>query len=402
MKFRQYIPVKAAGGSPDPAVYCPANGYVDPDDPEVPYIEYPYTEAKGYSLVLTIQTNSVGSSFDPAVNNSNQPPDIGWDCDEGIIIMGMLSISVNYPDNSIKTVKVFNKLPALFTSVSIENDGIIGTVDLSNDIFKPLSSIMLYDNPGITEILFPEEFTAASFTNFRIYNTGFTGVLDLTTMKGFPSQFYLWTMPNMTGILFPTGATGNINQIYAYNTGLTGVLDLSMLSNFVTPSFRFDGNPNLTGILFTSSPITVVCSLLYIHSTGVLTLDLSMFVTLSAGANIYLYNNPNLTSIILPTVGTGLISSFRAYSNPNLGYIDIKGFSTAKASQDWQFQNNNWTADIVNHILADFDSISASGFTGRVINIGGTNADPDSSSGGYDGVAARNSLISKGFTVTIT
>lgn len=34
--------------------------------------------------------------------------------------------------------------------------------------------------------------------------------------------------------------------------------------------------------------------------------------------------------------------------------------------------------------------------------IGGTNADPDTTSGGYNGTAARNSLITKGFTVTIT
>lgn len=63
--------------------------------------------------------------------------------------------------------------------------------------------------------------------------------------------------------------------------------------------------------------------------------------------------------------------------------------------------NNNMSVADVNHILYDLDSTSASGYTGRVINIGGTNADPDSSSGGYDGLAAKAALEGKGFTITI-
>jgi hypothetical protein len=41
-----------------------------------------------------------------------------------------------------------------------------------------------------------------------------------------------------------------------------------------------------------------------------------------------------------------------------------------------------------------------SGFTGRAIDIGGNNAAPDATSGGYDGIAAKNALIAKGITVT--
>jgi hypothetical protein len=61
----------------------------------------------------------------------------------------------------------------------------------------------------------------------------------------------------------------------------------------------------------------------------------------------------------------------------------------------------------VNHILVDLYSLvsgepGGGSYTGRVINIGGTNADPDSSSGGYNGTAAKTSLEGKGITVTIT
>jgi hypothetical protein len=68
----------------------------------------------------------------------------------------------------------------------------------------------------------------------------------------------------------------------------------------------------------------------------------------------------------------------------------------------WQFQNNGWLAARVNQVLAAIDGISVTGFSGRSINIGGTNTDPDTTSGGFNGVAARTSLQGKSFTVLIT
>lgn len=57
------------------------------------------------------------------------------------------------------------------------------------------------------------------------------------------------------------------------------------------------------------------------------------------------------------------------------------------------------TAAVVNKILADLDAISVAGYTSRSITINGTNAAPDSSSGGFDGLAAKASLQAKAFTV---
>jgi len=397
--------IKRSGGdSPDPAVYCPANGYVNPNDPIQPWIEYPYTEEKGFVKILEFQTNSPNNkTFDPSINNSNRSYNLGWDCSEDFIITGVSTFSIYYKDNSVKTVKIYDKtVNTIITSVDFADDNIVGILDLSNAIFSPLAILSLNDNPSLTEVLFPAEFTAASVSTFRIYNTGFTGILDLRTLKNFPSQLYFWNNPNMTGILFPQNATGSINQIYAYSTGLTGVLDLSMLSNFTTPYFMLHTNPNLTGVIFTSNPITAACGGLQLQNTGISTLDLSMFVTLSTGATIYFNDNPNLLNVIMPVVNTGFISAFRCYNCPNIGYINFTGISTSKASQSIDIKNNNWTADIVNRILVDLNSISVAGFSSRTINIGGNNSDPDSSSGGYDGIAARNSLIAKGFNVIIT
>lgn len=109
-----------------------------------------------------------------------------------------------------------------------------------------------------------------------------------------------------------------------------------------------------------------------------------------------------MTNINWATTIAGTIKVLFIYGNTSLGYTDLtKLNNTAIAALSWDLRNNGWSAAIVNQILANIDSISAAGFTGRVVNVGGTNTDPDTTSGGYNGVAARNSLIAKGFTVTI-
>ena len=88
--------------------------------------------------------------------------------------------------------------------------------------------------------------------------------------------------------------------------------------------------------------------------------------------------------------------------NCDLGYVDFTPFSglTNVNGCTVTLSSNNMTAGEVNHILVDLDSISVGGYTGRVILISGTNAAPDGSSGGFDGLTAKSNLITKGFTVT--
>jgi len=59
----------------------------------------------------------------------------------------------------------------------------------------------------------------------------------------------------------------------------------------------------------------------------------------------------------------------------------------------------------VNHILDDFKynaTNNPSGWSNVVLDIGGTNDDPDSSSGGYDGLAAIATLTGSPYNWTIT
>ena len=128
------------------------------------------------------------------------------------------------------------------------------------------------------------------------------------------------------------------------------------------------------------------------------TLDISGFTNLCD--NLYLYGNTNLTNVIMPSTQRSFIN-VNIYSC-NLGYVDFTVCPnlTSTKGMGVLLQNNNMTAAEVNHILVDLDTISTSGYTGRVINISGTNAAPDGTSGGYDGLTAKTSLQSKGFTVT--
>ena len=54
------------------------------------------------------------------------------------------------------------------------------------------------------------------------------------------------------------------------------------------------------------------------------------------------------------------------------------------------------SATDVNHILVDFATIAANNsprWDNVTLIIGGSNAAPDGTSGGYDGVSAKNTLI---------
>lgn len=100
------------------------------------------------------------------------------------------------------------------------------------------------------------------------------------------------------------------------------------------------------------------------------------------------------------------IKNFDISYSPSLGYFNIVELfpNLTNISGDehmsaiYRFQSNNYNIATVNQILFDLDFISVSGYSYREISITG-NVPPDSSSGGIDGISAKNSLISKGFDV---
>jgi hypothetical protein len=162
------------------------------------------------------------------------------------------------------------------------------------------------------------------------------------------------------------------------------------------PGFEFDAC-SLTGI---TTALTGKTGELHFNVgannlTG--TLDLSNYLGLM---KFDISNNPGLTSLILPKttstrtltdqVSNGFSIVFEA-TGCDLGYMDFKGMSglTLNSSSTIDLQNNNMTAGEVNHILDDFTTTTWNDVT---LDISGSNAAPDSSSGGYNGIAALSTL----------
>ncbi len=190
--------------------------------------------------------------------------------------------------------------------------------------------------------------------------------------------------------------TGLLTSLVLHTNLMSGELDLSLCK--ISGSFLAYTQSSNFSVKFASSGNGLMTNV-HIGSSNYVGIPDFSNVPLSGG--LIANGNTGSTGFIFSTTGNGTFSSINL-SGCNYGYINFLNISTSRNSTLIQLQNNAMTAEEVNHILADLDSISTAGYTGRTINIGGTNADPDSSSGGYNGLAAKTSLEGKGFTVTIT
>ena len=191
---------------------------------------------------------------------------------------------------------------------------------------------------------------------------------------------------------------------------ISGVLDLSFITEFPIAGGSISVNVNtyLTGITFAASVSGTLRSFQMTSAPGVAALDFSPFTISNSiyGNDFYIYGNVALASLTLPS-GTGALRYFYAHGCA-LGYIDFTVIPNCLKlnSQIINLYDNNMSATEVNHLLVNFAALasgesSGGDYTGRSINIGGNNACPDYSSGGYNGIAAVDALRLKGFTVTV-
>lgn len=216
--------------------------------------------------------------------------------------------------------------------------------------------------------------TATKLTSI-VFNKNFSGNLTATSQ-------------DITNIKFK-GDTNTVNNLNMLLTKLT-VLDLSNVK--VTGDFTVRDCNLLTSIIFKNT--TNSLAQIQAYNCNLSTLDFS-YVTLNS-AYIQVYNNPNLSSIIFKNAANVISQNFWAYGcklqdGLNSQYINWSNNVVI------QLQNNNMTAAGVNLSLYSRNLDSA---TGGSFNISGTNAAPDSASGGYDGLAAKTALIAKSVTVT--
>jgi hypothetical protein len=190
-----------------------------------------------------------------------------------------------------------------------------------------------------------------------------------------------------------------VARLYCFDNGLTGTLDLRAFVNFTDSGSLFVTNASLTGVLFGATLTGKLSSLDIRESNLTGTADLSPLTKWADGSALVITFNPNLTQITLGTVPTGTLRLLNV-NTCSLDFINIASFAlaTRHVGFQWTFTNHGMTAAEVNRFLCDVDSITVASSSGT-ISILTSNAAPDSSSGGYNGTAAKASLISKGVNV---
>jgi hypothetical protein len=319
---------------------------------------------------------------------------------------------VTFPSYSVMTASTNTIVLSGCGYFEFQSNDLQGNLDVS--MFKRFYNNFRVDDNSLTGITF-NCLSACTFNEFRLNNNNLIGNLNLSTITGrLGGTFDISINPNLTGITFSSSGNTHLSagttQFLVNNCNLTGVLDISKVSG-LTNYFAASANSNLTQILH--GPSNNLISFYFVSNCNLTgTHDMSMLTKL--GGIIRLYFNPNLTNIIFPpstqnffNIDTGIGDSAFSLYNCNLDYIDFKPLSgaTLNNSARIQLQNNAMTAADVNHILVDFVTIATSNPTGWdsiVLNIGGTNANPDTTSGGYDGLAAIATLTGLPYNWTIT
>jgi len=213
------------------------------------------------------------------------------------------------------------------------------------------------------------------------------------------------------GVSNAYGGTGDKTVFCTPDNGLTAITSFDLVQEDIVNQLDITGLVNCTSIRadfntgmtsFIAATTSVVITRLNINNcdiTGLL--NLSGMTGLSN--DIQLQDNPNMTGITNPATTQTILFYFA--NSCDLGYVDftVMPNMTDINNCDIQLQGNSMTTAEVNQILVNLDSISVAGsFTGRSINIAGSNSAPDGSAGGFNGDAAVTSLIAKNFSVTTT
>lgn len=246
-------------------------------------------------------------------------------------------------------------------------------------------------------------------TNCQIYNTGHTGVIDLSSCSIMNAvDFRFNSNPNVTDILFPPliNWSSKCRDFYLESgSGQTEPIDFT--EDFYLPSRRIiirnNLNPFIVNLPAPGSNFTGPTSNFILSDIGNTTIDLSGISNIGA---LSFSDNLSLTTVILNPSGytdrtsrTSLVINY----NPSLGYIDFTplGIGNNNIPSSLQLKNNtSFTSAIINEILVDLATI----YTNNGISSGSINCSSsgvvDSSSGGFDGLQAVTDLINLGITVT--
>ncbi len=299
------------------------------------------------------------------------------------------------------------------------NCNLTGNLDLT-----PLSGLggdfRVQNNSGLTSVT--HSVSSRNFTNYYAFGCNLIGNLDLTPLSGLGGDFRIYGNSGLTSVTHSVSSQ-NFNVYWVSNCNLIGNLDLTPLSG-LGGEIIFNNNSYLTSVTHSTSVRNIInyqghnCNLIG-------TLDLSPLTKLG-GVNsgitfsvVRIYGNSNLTNVIFPNSTQFFKNLQNSDSNGvfalyscNLDYVDFTPLSgatllsgTTQGIPRISLQDNNMSAADVNHILVDFSgntTYNPTGWSNVRLNIGGTNASPDSTSGGYNGLAAISFLTGSPYNWIIT
>lgn len=330
---------------------------------------------------------TTATTFDPTLTKTSG--DVRWII-SGTSVIGT-GITYEFPDTSIKTIKAQLDNYKNITAIEIDNDAIVGNLNLSN--FMNVTDYQLQDNPDITTINLPT--TTMTVNRFNVYNNTNLTSLNLSNLTNLTTIDYshgirIYGNTNMVELLFPTsnkimdmysvfnvssnpslttlcltGLTGlggyidlsnntgltslllpvttnQINRFHCHNTALT-TLDLSNLTNFSSDWTWISNNNNMTNLIMPVSSLnTWGCNINNNSSLSVLCL--TGLTNLGGSPNINdarvnFSNNTGLTQLLLP-VSPQTIIQFDASYNSALSTISLTGLSGLYGSIDLQYCSN--------------------------------------------------------------
>ena len=421
------------------------------------------------SEVLTIKKSGSTSNFIPNVQFSSGSKRVSWKLYNGVetkLIAGNAPSYTGFSsDTSIRDVEIRCSSLDNINYLAYTNGNIYGNLNLSQ-LNNFGGYFNFFNNPKLTGVT--HGYTTTPFTEYNLYACNIIGELDLSLLPNLGGQFRLPFNYNLTGVTH-TASSEIFTIYYIYSCNLIGNHDTSMLSNlggdfrlnsnplltgvthgysnrtfttYTVESCNLIGNldltmfPNLGGFFNTTSNINLT-GITHTATTKNFTfygaancnlignLDLTMLSNLGGSGSsspcaIQIYSNSQLSGITFPlnnnfyrnTNNSSDTTAMISLYSCNLDYVDFKSFSGAtllsgstQGQPKIRLQNNNMSAEDVNHILIDFSgnaTYNPAGWSNVSLNIGGTNADPDSSSGGYNGLAAISFLTGSPYNWTIT
>lgn len=351
-----------------------------------------------------------------------------------------------------------------FSYIDLQNCNIIGAIDLSPIYRLRRGRILISGNANATSFIPPEIFNqiedflayGCGFTTLDLSDMmmdatgtktlGFGNCPDLVTvimptaeqtsnLNAFNSSAN-YQFPVLAGTLDLSMFTGGIRQIYVNKTATNnGTLNTALLE-FKLPAngndLHFHGNfenaqisaPN--GYIFsgkqmriddwnstTAFPMEDVAPTVTISARGSYIRDMPELTGvinlawMKGNGGMSLTTSPKVTGVLMPAIVSGAMGNWTLTGYTAAFYIDftVCTIINKQNSRTLNVSDNNWTAAIVNQTLVDLEAhvsgeTAGGDYTGRVIIMNGSNAAPDGTSGGFDGLTAKTSLQSFGITVT--